>query len=99
MHPLSARALGFPRAIAHGMWTKARSLAALQATGAAAGGAFAVEVSFRRPILLPASVLFASKAAGETVRFGVRDAHAGTEHLHGRTWPLENITQALEEEL
>ena len=30
MHALSAKAFGFPRAIAHGMWTKARCLAALR---------------------------------------------------------------------
>jgi acyl dehydratase len=99
MHPLSARALGFPRAIAHGMWTKARSLAALQAAAAVPRGAFSVEVSFRRPILLPASVLFASAAQGQEMRFGVRDARTGTEHLDGRVRPLEHITQALEEEL
>ncbi|HEY5430155.1 MAG TPA: MaoC/PaaZ C-terminal domain-containing protein, partial [Solirubrobacteraceae bacterium] len=29
VHPLSARLFGFPAAIAHGMWTKARCLAAL----------------------------------------------------------------------
>jgi acyl dehydratase len=101
MHPLSARALGFPRAIAHGMWTKARSLAALQATGALPDGGFSVEVSFRRPILLPASVLFASATEGEAVRFGVRDRGTGkgTEHLDGRVRPLEDTTQASEEEL
>ena len=30
MHPLTARAFGFPRPIAHGMWTKARCLAPLE---------------------------------------------------------------------
>ena len=30
MHALTAKAFGFPRAIAHGMWTKARCLAALE---------------------------------------------------------------------
>ena len=30
VHPLSARLFGFPTAIAHGMWTKARCLAALE---------------------------------------------------------------------
>ena len=30
MHELTAKAFGFPRAIAHGMWTKARCLAALE---------------------------------------------------------------------
>ena len=32
MHDLSAKLFGFPRAIAHGMWTKARCLAALEAS-------------------------------------------------------------------
>lgn len=76
MHPLSARLFGFPSAIAHGMWTKARCLAALQSQ---LPEAFTVEVSFRKPILLPATVEFAE--AGE--RFEVRDANKGTAHLNG----------------
>ena len=55
LHPLTAKALGFPRAIAHGMWTKARCLAALRLPDA-----FTTEVAFKRPILLPAKVTFAS---------------------------------------
>lgn len=57
MHPLAARAFGFDRAIAHGMWIKARCLAALDDLLA---DAFEVEVSFARPIKLPAQVAFAS---------------------------------------
>ncbi|MGE5408199.1 MAG: MaoC/PaaZ C-terminal domain-containing protein, partial [Syntrophothermus sp.] len=53
LHPLCARPLGFPGAIAHGMWTKARCLAALEPR---LPDAFAVEVRFRRPIVLPARV-------------------------------------------
>jgi MaoC dehydratase-like protein len=74
MHPLTARLFGFPSAIAHGMWTKARCLAAMDTPDA-----FTCEVSFRKPILLPATVEFAE--AGE--RFGVRDAKKGTPHLDG----------------
>jgi acyl dehydratase len=76
IHPLTARLFGFPSAIAHGMWTKARCLAALEGRLA---DSFTVEVSFRRPILLPATVEFAE--AGD--RFGVRDAKKGTPHLEG----------------
>ncbi len=81
MHSLSARLFGFPSAIAHGMWTKARCLAALENR---LPESFTVEVAFRRPILLPATVQFA-EAGGEerTVRFGVRDARKGTPHLAG----------------
>ena len=56
MHPLSAKLFGFPSAIAHGMWTKAHCLAALEGR---LPDAFTVEVSFRRPIVLPATVAFA----------------------------------------
>ena len=57
MHALSARLFGFPRAIAHGMWTKARCLAALESS---LPPAFAVEVEFKKPILLPGRVRFAA---------------------------------------
>ncbi|HEV3047897.1 MAG TPA: MaoC/PaaZ C-terminal domain-containing protein [Solirubrobacteraceae bacterium] len=105
MHALTARPLGFPRAIAHGMWTKARCLAALSRGPFAAtlAGPFSVEVRFRRPILLPAQVAFASApaarldgVAGTAASFGVRDAREHTEHLVGRMQPITDVTSALE---
>lgn len=57
LHPLSARAFGYPKAIAHGMWTKARTLAALTPLP----DAFVCEVSFKSPLFLPAkATLFVS---------------------------------------
>ena len=50
LHPLTARAFGFPRPIAHGMWTMARCLAQLEGR---LPDAFTVSVSFRRPVPLP----------------------------------------------
>jgi acyl dehydratase len=98
LHPLGARALGFPRAIAHGMWTMARCLAALQESGCPVpAGAFSVEVRFRRPILLPASVGFASASADDATVFGVRDGASGTNHLDGRVMPIEAITSERED--
>jgi acyl dehydratase len=84
MHPLSAKLFGFPSAIAHGMWAKARSLAALEGR---LPDAFAVQVSFRRPIVLPATVAFAEAASEGGVRFSVRDALKGTPHLEGSVRP------------
>ncbi|MDQ6745968.1 MAG: hypothetical protein M3Z27_08170 [Actinomycetota bacterium] len=81
VHPLSARLFGFPAAIAHGMWTKARCLAALAPR---LPGAFTVEVAFRKPILLPATVELASSAGEAGIQFGVRDARKQTPHLGGR---------------
>ena len=81
MHPLSAKLFGFPSAIAHGMWTKARCLAALEGR---LPDAFTVEVSFRRPIVLPATVAFAEAASSEGgLRFSVRDVRKSTPHVAG----------------
>jgi acyl dehydratase len=81
VHWLTARVFGFPSAIAHGMWTKARCLAALEPR---LPDAFSVEVAFRKPILLPARVVFAHSEGEGEVRFGVRDAKQDTPHLNGR---------------
>ncbi len=81
LHPLSARLFGFSGAIAHGMWTKARCLAAL---GPRLPDTFTVEVAFRKPILLPATVAFASSGGDAGTLFGVRDERRGTPHLDGR---------------
>jgi acyl dehydratase len=53
LHAWSAKAFGFPRAIAHGMWTKARCLSALRLPDA-----FTADVRFKKPILLPSAVTF-----------------------------------------
>jgi hypothetical protein len=75
MHPLSAKLFGFPRAIAHGMWTKARCLAALEPS---LPDACEVAVEFRKPLLLPGRAVF--ERAGE--RFRVRSG--ASLHLSGR---------------
>ena len=80
VHPLTARMFGFPSAIAHGMWTKARCLAALDAS---LPRAFTVDVAFKRPILLPATVSFAEARERGEIHFGVRDAKRDTPHLDG----------------
>jgi acyl dehydratase len=90
MHSLTAKPLGFPAAIAHGMWTKARALAALEPR---LPDAFAVDVRFRRPILLPAKVEFATAdGEGEEIDFTVRGRgkkrNAG-RHLDGRVLPVK----------
>jgi acyl dehydratase len=83
MHSLTAKPLGFPAAIAHGMWTKARALAALESR---LPDAFAVDVRFRRPILLPAKVEFATADSNEEIDFTVRGRgkKRDSRHLDGR---------------
>jgi acyl dehydratase len=80
MHPLSARLFGFPSAIAHGMWTKARCLSALEPR---LPDAFTVEVAFKKPILLPGKVEFCEAETPAGIGFGVRDPRKGRSHLDG----------------
>jgi hypothetical protein len=83
MHPLSARLFGFKSAIAHGMWTNARCLAALESR---LPDAYTVEVAFKKPIFLPGKVEFCEAAgpgAAFNVSFGVRDPRKGSSHLDG----------------
>lgn len=83
LYGLTAKAFGFPRQIAHGMWTKARCLAALEGR---LPDAYTVDVEFKKPILLPASVTFGAEDgnAGATV-FGVTSPTK--THLVGRLSP------------
>jgi acyl dehydratase len=86
IHPLTARVFGFPSAIAHGMWTKARSLAALEAR---LPPAYTVGVAFKRPILLPGRVAFGERDDGEGgIAFAVRSAREDTPHLAGDVRPI-----------
>ncbi len=81
IHPLTARLFGFPSAIAHGMWTKARCLAAL---GPELPDAFTVRVAFRKPIVLAARVSYVEQARAGGIDFGVRDAkRPESSHLDG----------------
>ena len=92
MHPLSARLFGFPSAIAHGMWTKARCLAALEPR---LPDAFTVEVAFRKPILLPAKVEFGEAERPERrVRHPVRRPRPAPGPLAPGRARLQRLIQA-----
>ena len=84
LHPVTAKAFGFPTNIAHGMWTLARSLSAVQNRLPAA---FTNDVEFRKPILLPSTVVFGSRADGDVLTFGVTAARKPSTHLVGRIVP------------
>lgn len=84
---LTARLFGFRRAIAHGMWTKARALATLMPSAPLSQAHLSGE--FKRPLLLPASVSLwsapispISNSSGSF--FEVRDLHGERPHLRGQ---------------
>jgi len=79
LHPLTAKAMGFPKAIAHGMWTYARVLGAL---GRTVNGPSTSHVWFRKPVLLPGSVDLVVDRSASPVVAGLRSTRRpDTEHL------------------
>ncbi|MEU3891043.1 MaoC/PaaZ C-terminal domain-containing protein [Streptomyces sp. NPDC029041] len=77
LHPFTARLFGFPRAIAHGMWTVARCLAAYGVPQRCH-----LRAEFRAPVLLPATVTYAAQDG----RFELRGP-ADRVHVTGDVYP------------
>jgi hypothetical protein len=84
LYPWTARALGFRRQIAHGMWTLARSVAAIENR---LPEAVTVQVAFKRPVFLPGTVAFADAVDAGVHTFALRDPRDGSPHLLGRATP------------
>ena len=80
---LTAKAFGFPRAIAHGMWTKARAVAALEGR---LPDAVTIEVAFKLPVMLPATVEYATAPDGDGWQLALR-SRSGKPHLAGVVRP------------
>ncbi|WP_296207840.1 MaoC/PaaZ C-terminal domain-containing protein [Psychrobacter sp. UBA3480] len=85
LHPLSARAFGFPKAIAHGMWSKAKCLALMGDLP----DAYTIDVSFKLPIFLPAEVELIAEPVvqltnvDDTCEFGLYSSKNNKPHLAG----------------
>jgi len=77
----TAKLLGFPRAIAHGMWTKARALAA--ALPPQPLGTAEVRVAFKTPAFLPGTARYSSAGTSAGMLFEVRDGKGEKPFLRG----------------
>ena len=75
---MSAKAFGFPRAIAHGMWMNARILGALEPRLSAS---YTVDVAFKTPAFLPSRVAFTAEPASDGWALGLRNDSSGKPHL------------------
>lgn len=78
LHALPARLFGFPRAIAHGMWSFARCAAALPTARKCE-----LDVSFKRPLLLPGTAELVSRREGKATEFLLADPQRETIYLMG----------------
>jgi acyl dehydratase len=82
---VSAKLFGFPTAIAHGLWNKARTLAALADHLPTANVEIAVQ--FRKPVRLPSEVTLLASAGGSSGDFQLLGA-GDLEHMVGHWRPV-----------
>jgi acyl dehydratase len=86
LHGLTARAFGQKSAIAHGMWMKARCLAALEQT---LPDAYRVDVAFTSTLNIPGKARFATDTTKKHRRFALQPAKDGKRpFVVGRITPL-----------
>jgi len=81
LHAATARLFGFPRAIAHGLWTAARCLALLEPRLPAPPRRYAVQ--FKQPLLLPGRAVLRYAPQSEPIEFALLAAGAAKIHLTG----------------
>lgn len=81
LYPLTAKLMGFKRQIMHGMWSKSRCVAELLPADHA--GAATVDVAFKLPIFLPATVTLLHNSEVGGSGFELRDARGEKPHLAG----------------
>ncbi|MGI2260415.1 MaoC family dehydratase [Shewanella sp. GXUN23E] len=82
LHPLLSKRFGFDRVLVHGMWSKARCIAAM--SDDIANRPCEVDVAFKLPLFMPADVTFAAiDAADNGKRFELRDGRGRRPHLTG----------------
>ena len=81
MANITAKLFGFKKAIAHGMWSKARCLAMLSEQLPDAG--YTVDVRFHRPLFLPSKVLFYTKECPRQTQFSLFNQTGEYAHLEG----------------
>ena len=81
----AARLFGMPGVVAHGMWMKARCLAAFEGR---LPDRLAAEARFTAPLRLPAKARLAAEAAGEGSRFALWSEASDKPHVVGAIEPL-----------
>ncbi len=82
MFAITAKFLGFKKAIAHGMWTKAKALSLLMPREDVDHAE--VNVEFKTPLFLPAKASLWSARIENGANFEVRNAKGDRPHLKGK---------------
>ncbi len=91
LHLISAKLFGFPRAIAHGMWTFARSLA--EASDDLPRGPLHCDVRFSKPVHLPSTVQLRVSRLESGIGFAMSSRDGSLVHLSGQVTAVPNPTK------
>lgn len=81
LYALSAKLFGFPRAIAHGMWSKARAAAEIESE--LSGPAYRLEVAFKKPVFLPGTVTLKYHVGATGIDFVLAAPDGKVVHMRG----------------
>lgn len=81
LYATTAKLFGFPRAIAHGLWSMARCCALLQAE--LSHEPKALSVSFKQPLLLPGKVGLKFLRQGDALEYALLSRSSDKVHLTG----------------
>lgn len=85
MRSITAKAMGFPSTIAHGMWSQAAMLASVENR---LPDAYVATMSFRKPVLIPGTVRHVARQTGETWDLALRNNRKGTLLVRGEVSPI-----------
>lgn len=85
MNSLTAKAMGFPTTIAHGVWSQGAMLAAIENR---LPEAYVARMSFRKPVLIPGTVRLVAQESGDRWDLALRDRRKGTVLVRGEVSPI-----------
>lgn len=83
MHALTAKVFGFPKAIAHGMWSKAHCIALLEQQIGRPHGPVTVTCDFKKPLFLPGTAQLNWQGANGHWDYQLLNTRGDAPHLRG----------------
>lgn len=85
LNAVTAKAMGFPSTIAHGMWSQAAMLAAIENR---LPDAYVATMSFRKPVLIPGTTRLVARDTAQSWELALRNNRKGTVLVRGRVAPI-----------
>ena len=85
LNSVTAKAMGFPSTIVHGMWSQAAMLAAIENR---LPESYVASMSFRKPVLIPGTTRLVAHQAAGSWDLALRDSRKGSVLVRGEVAPI-----------